>query len=80
MEYVNEPKLTFDNSAKEDILDILDKKVDKEGFIVEKKKTSQRVLSMDGEEVLLDEFAGAKSGSEVFIKKDIISLMRISKL
>ena len=36
-------------------------------------------LSFDGEEVTLEDFGGVKKGSEVFIKKDIISLMRFSK-
>ena len=74
-----ELKLTFDESAKKDILDFLDKKVDKDNFIVEKNNQKQRVLTEMGEEVSYDEFGGAKKGSEIFIKKDLISLMRLSK-
>ena len=73
-----ELKLTFDESAKKDILDFLDKKVDKDNFIVEKNNQKQRVLTEMGEEVSYDEFGGAKKGSEIFIKKDLISLMRLS--
>ena len=73
------PILTFDESIKEDILDIFDKSIDGEGFIVEKSDSNQRVLSEDGQEVNIKEFGGIKKGSEVFIKKDLISLMRLSK-
>ncbi len=79
MKQENEPKLTFDESAKKDILDFLNKELDSENFIVEKNKPTQRVRTIEGEEVSFDEFGGAKAGSEVFIKKDLISLMRLSK-
>ena len=72
MEYEKELRLTFDESAKREILSFLDKTVDSEGFIVEKENPTQRVLTVGGEEVSYDEFGGAKAGSEVFIKKDPI--------
>lgn len=71
--------LTFDDSVKEDMLDVFEKKLDSEGFIVEKDNPKQRVLSEDGQEVNISEFGGLKKGSEVFIKKDMISLLRLSK-
>ena len=72
-------QITFDKSAKKDILDFLNKNVDKDGNIVEKDNPTQRVLTFDGEEITLEEFGGVQRGSEVFIKNDIISLMRLSK-
>ena len=71
--------LTFDESIKEEVLNAFDKSIDDDGFIVEKRDTDQRVLSEDGQEVNIKEFGGMKKGSEVFIKKDLISLMRLSK-
>lgn len=71
--------LTFDDSFKEEFLDIFNKTTDSEGFIVEKVNPEQRVFSEDGQEVNIKEFGGIKKGSEVFIKKDIVSLMRLSK-
>lgn len=66
--------ITFEGSAKEEILSMFDKTVDKEGFIVEKSDTSRRVVSFDGEEIRLEEFAGiGKDG--VFIKADLPSLI-----
>ena len=73
------PVLTFDESAKLDILDFIDKGVDSEDFIVEKSNPSQRVLTFEGQEISKKEFGGVKRGSEVFIKDDIISLIRISR-
>ena len=71
--------ITFDEAVKKEILDILNKSVDKDDLIVEKDNPNQRVLTFDGEEITLDEFGGVQRGSEVFIKNDIISLMRLSK-
>jgi len=71
--------LTFDDSIREVILDVFDKSIDSEDFIVEKDNPNQRVLSEDGQEVNINEFGGLKKGSEIFIKKDLISLMRLSK-
>lgn len=65
--------ITFEKSAKEAILSIFDKIVDNEGFVVEK-DTGQRVLTYDGEEIRLEEFAGiGKNG--IFIKSDLPSLI-----
>ena len=71
--------ITFDKSATSDILNMFDKTIDKEGYIVEKSNPSQRVLTIDGQEIKTNEFAGIQKGSEVFIKNDIFSLMKLNK-
>ncbi len=76
---MDEIKLTFDKSVKEDILDLLDKAVDKEGMIVEKSTPNQRVLTFDSQEISFTEFGGVKRGSEVFISDNLVSLMRFIK-
>lgn len=68
-------KITFDESAKLDILEFLNKTV-KDGLIVEKNTPSQKVLTFDNQEITLDEFGGVQKGSEVFIKNDLISVMK----
>ncbi|PIP53869.1 MAG: hypothetical protein COX07_08405 [Bacteroidetes bacterium CG23_combo_of_CG06-09_8_20_14_all_32_9] len=73
-------KITFDENVKHEILDLFDKSVDEEEYIVEKSNPKQRVLTFDGQEIKIDEFGGIKSGSEVFIKKDLVSLMKLSKI
>jgi len=65
--------ITFEESAKETILSFFDKTVDNEGFIVEK-DTGQRIITPDGEEIRLEEFAGmGKCG--IFVKSDLPSLI-----
>ncbi len=72
-------KITFDESAKGDILDILGKKVKSDGTIVEKKSPYEPVLTFEGEHLTVEDFGGVQKGSEVFIKKDLVSLMRLTK-
>lgn len=71
-------QIVFDKNAKREILELLGKDIDKEGYITEK-GTSQRVLTFDGEEISLEEFGGIQKGSEVFIKNNLVSLIRLSK-
>ena len=70
--------ITFSSELKEEILDIFDKTIDSEGFVIEK-DTQERVLAFDGNELSLKEFGGIKKGSEVFIKNDLPSLIEFTK-
>ncbi|MBA7514454.1 hypothetical protein ES705_06483 [subsurface metagenome] len=70
--------ILFEESAKRDILDFFDKSVDEEGFIVEKNNPTQRVLSMDGDWIEINSFAGLRKGSMIFIKGDLISLIDLA--
>lgn len=67
-------RITFDDSAREFVLDAFGK-TDRDGFIVEKKKTDQKVLTPRGEEISLKDFAGMRKGSVIFVKSDIVSLI-----
>ncbi|GAB4449088.1 MAG: hypothetical protein Fur0028_04260 [Bacteroidales bacterium] len=69
----------FDESAKDFILEVFDKTVDSEGFIVEKKRTKQRVLTPEGTEIKKNDLAIIAKGSQKFIGGDIISLMKYAK-
>lgn len=68
----------FDKSAKNDILAFFDKSVDEEGYVVEKANPTHRVMSIDGEEIKIEKFAGITKGSEVFIKSDLLSLIHLA--
>ncbi len=70
--------ILFENTAKEEILSFFNKVVNKEGFIVEKGDRRQKVLAEDGTFIELQEFAGIENGSEIFIKSDIVSLIKLS--
>lgn len=75
---MNENVITFEDSAKEQILSFFDKVLDKEGYIVEKDDISQRVITQEGEEIRLEDFAALKRGSEIFVKSDFISLIKLA--
>ncbi|MGK5086333.1 hypothetical protein WDW86_02145 [Bdellovibrionota bacterium FG-2] len=72
------PIITFNQEAKDVVLDALDKAKDADGFIVEKGNPLQRVLTKDGEEVPVSKFAGVKKGSLIFFKSDFSSLIELA--
>lgn len=72
--------ITFDESAKSEVLNLFGKTQDAEGFIVEKEDPSQKVLSADGQPLTLQEFAGVRKGSEIYIRSDFNSLIDVADL
>ncbi|MFH1365585.1 MAG: hypothetical protein ABIH28_03310 [archaeon] len=76
---MEEQFILFDEQSKETLLEIMKKSVDSEGFIVEKDNPTERVLTKDGEEIKLEEFAGVRKGSEIFIKNDINSILELAE-
>ena len=68
-------RITFDDSAREFVLNTFHKTSDKREYVVEKADPRQRVLTPRGEDIPLDEFAGVRRGSTVFVKSDIVSLV-----
>lgn len=73
-------QIRFDTNAKQEILELLNKSLDDEGYIVEKDNPAQKVLSSEGEPLKLEDFAGVRRGSEIFIKSDLPSLIDVSDL
>lgn len=69
------PVITFDKSARRAILDLFDKSIDQERFIVEKDNPNFRITTVDGEPLELSQFAGIRKGSEIYIKSDLVSLI-----
>ena len=55
--------ITSDANLKSEILSCFGKTVDDNGYIVERDDPDQRVLTPNGEDVTLDEFAGIRKGS-----------------
>lgn len=71
--------IIFQNNIKEEIVkEVLQKDINEEGYIIDK-RTQEAVLSSDGSEVNIEDFGGFENGSEIFIKKDIVSLMDYCK-
>ncbi len=72
--------ITFEKEAKREILGFFNKSVAEENYIVEKDNPTQRVLTPDGEEIRLNDFAGVRNGSEIFIKSDLTSLINLADI
>ena len=70
------PKIAFDDSAKEYILSLFDKKVNEEGEVLEK-DSEEPVKSFEGNPLTLEDFGGIKKGSELFIENNVVSLFRL---
>lgn len=68
---------TFDSTAKSDILGFFGKEVNEENIIVES-SSKEPVIGLDGYEVYEKDFAGIKKGSEIFLKNDLLSMMKLA--
>jgi hypothetical protein len=71
-------RITFDTSARDFVLDAFGKAV-RNGFIVERCQPTQKVLTPRGEDIALEQFAGVRRGSAIFVKSDIVSLIEAAK-
>ena len=72
-----EGTITFESSLKEEMLSCFDKTIDNEGYIVEKDTPTMRVITPDGNPLTLEEFAGIRKGSEIYIRSDLPSLIEL---
>lgn len=70
-------QFTFNNNlkTKKFILGIFGKDIDDEGYIIER-VGKKRILGFNGQEMTVKEFGGIKNGSEIYVKSDIVSLVR----
>ncbi len=68
--------ITFDNTevAKRTVLALTGKAVDPDGYVIEI-ASGERVVTPQNEELTLENFAGVRPGSEVFITNDLPSLL-----
>ena len=73
--------ITFDESTQEWILSAFGISVDKGGYLVETDHPEMRVITPNGEEILIEEFAGirkSKTGTGIeIIKNDLPSLIDV---
>lgn len=67
-------QISFDASSKAFILEVLGKKIDPQGYVVEAQGDAP-VLTPDGQPLHIDEFAGVRKGSEIFFKSDLPSVL-----
>lgn len=70
--------IIFDNTSRDLMFRILDKSTNEEGYLVEQSNPLQRVLTPDGEYIKPKEVGVVRPGSQVYIKKDIVSLIKFA--
>lgn len=70
--------IVFDKSTLGFVLQSLNKGVDSEGFLIEDNNPKQRVITPDGEYVKPNDVGVIRPGSQIFIKKDIGSLIKLA--
>jgi hypothetical protein len=76
-----EGRIIFTTKAKSFILDALDKEIRPDGCIVEKGKPNQLVPASDGANSFTEnDFAGVMKGSEIYIKRDLNSIVALIDL
>ncbi len=73
----NTPKILFTEASLPFILEAFGKSIE-DGLIIEN-KTGETVLSPEGEEIEASKFGGLKKGSEIFIKDDLYSIMKLTE-
>lgn len=68
--------ITFEDSkgSKAGVLQLFGKSLDDAGYIIES-KSGERVVSPHNEEIHIDDFAGIRPGSEIFLTNDLPSLL-----
>ena len=69
--------ITFDAASKQEILSFFGKTIDSDGYLIETDNPAQRVITPDGDDITLEEFAGIRKGSEIYIKSDLPSLIEL---
>jgi hypothetical protein len=74
---LQEDVITFDFESKRKILSFFGKTIDEDGYLIEEDNPDQRVITPDGDDITLDEFAGIRKGSEIYIKSDLPSLIEL---
>ncbi|MCL4480126.1 MAG: hypothetical protein M1113_01400 [Candidatus Thermoplasmatota archaeon] len=69
------PRMSFDESAREYILSIFNKKI-VDGKVLEM-ESNEEVMSFEGNPLTVDDFGGIKKGSEIFIEDNVVSLIKL---
>lgn len=71
-------RLLFTGNALQFILKAFDKTINEEGIIIDS-KTGEPIFTPEGETLSKEKFGGIKKGSEIFIKKDLLSVIKLAE-
>lgn len=71
-------QISFSPENLDFILKSLKKTTDEDGYLTEANNPSQRVITQDGEFIKAKDIGVVRPGSQIFIKKDIGSLVKLA--
>lgn len=74
----NEPKMLFNEQALPFILEIFGKTVNEDGFITDM-NTGEPIQTPEGDFLTKAKFGGIKKGSEIFLKDDLLTVMKLAE-
>ena len=73
----NKARLTFNPSALPFLLKTFDHSINENGVILD--PSGEAVLTPEGEEITIDNFGGFKKGSINFLKKDLLTAIKLTE-
>ena len=73
----NQPKILFNDQSLPFILEIFGKTINEDGFIIEM-NTGELIQTPEGDFLSKDKFGGVKKGSEIFLKDDLLAVMKLA--
>lgn len=70
-------RLTFTPGALPLILKAFGKKIDQENGVIRDIETNEPIMTPEGEEITKSTFGGIKKGSTLFLKKDLLTAIKL---
>ena len=74
----HDPKILFNKQALPYVLEIFGKSINDQGFIVDA-ETGKLIITPDDEPITPEEFGAIKKGSEIFLKKDLLTTIKLAE-
>lgn len=72
------PKMLFNDKALPFILEIFGKTINEEGLIIDM-NTGEPIQTPEGDFLNMDNFGGIKKGSEIFLKNDLLTVIKLAE-
>jgi hypothetical protein len=74
----SQPKILFNEQALPFILSIFDKSINEDGLIIDM-NTGEPIQTPEGDFLTKESFGGIKRGSEIFLKDDLLAVMKLAE-
>jgi hypothetical protein len=74
----NQPKLLFNEAALPFILEVFDKTINEDGLIIDM-NNGEPLQTTEGEFLTKYKFGGIKKGSEIFLKDDLLTVIKLAE-